>query len=457
MRKRGIGSIVAAIFLVLLVGISMSAFISIYNEYKNFALIESQMNEWENQKRMESLVKVTTQEGGGGTVQYTINRTFFVSKEELLYGSISSSDRITTTTPRFYQYDDVDNNYVVLYSEYISWVQARMEAVYTFYINEFSVYNGENWQFELEITYKTYPFWTPSIQVFVYNPTTSNYDLVTILTTSELFVTQEIQISPQYVFNNQIKIKLLMYGGLFFYYLYIDELKLNARYTYSQQMDYDTFVPTAIEGASSSNLPKFQSRDGNPYRSQGDFNIVLNITDLSSIGTLRDLVGFITAGVYYNSHTYDVTVYAYNFTSSSWDQKNATTIDPNEEVRIRVPLGLDYISSDGKVMLNMTGDAPSYSDQILIDEAIVEATWLTGGGGGGGGATTLVIKNESPYTVRIVRIWYINSTGYYIYDPSNSIALKPGETVDLADYHSLSGVTLVKVVTDYGNIFAFSP
>ena len=63
MKKRGIGSIIAAIFLVFLVGVSMTAFISVYNQYKNFALTESKMNDWESQRLRERLVELQTTGG----------------------------------------------------------------------------------------------------------------------------------------------------------------------------------------------------------------------------------------------------------------------------------------------------------------------------------------------------------------------------------------------------------
>jgi hypothetical protein len=143
--------------------------------------------------------------------------------------------------------------------------------------------------------------------------------------------------------------------------------------------------------------------------------------------------------------------YAYDYSNSLWVLKNTTYLGQNEESRIRIPLSSDFISDSGIVELKINADKQSGHD-VYLDEVAVEATWLEDSA-----ARRVVIRNDSPFASRIVRIWYINDTYAYVYDPPSARILQPGETLDLSTYHSLIFIDLVKVVTDYGNVFAFIP
>jgi len=176
--------------------------------------------------------------------------------------------------------------------------------------------------------------------------------------------------------------------------------------------------------------------------------IDVTIDNVTWNGTLRDMIGFITLGNSHPSLSREVTVGIYNYTKNDWDYVNTTTLEPYTEYRIRIPSIENYISSDNKVRLQIK-PVGAGGGNIVVDEVVIEAIWIKEEG-----TRLLTIKNESPFTSRIVRIWYIGENRASYQDFSPPLALQPGETytVVLPAY-----ANYIKVITDYGNIFAFYP
>ncbi len=192
--------------------------------------------------------------------------------------------------------------------------------------------------------------------------------------------------------------------------------------------------------------PKLMERDGDTMPASPLIDVTID--NVTWNGTLRDMIGFITLGNSHPSLSREVTVGIYNYTKNDWDYVNTTTLEPYTEYRIRIPSIENYISSDNKVRLQIK-PVGAGGGNIVVDEVVIEAIWIKEEG-----TRLLTIKNESPFTSRIVRIWYIGENRASYQDFSPPLALQPGETytVVLPAY-----ANYIKVITDYGNIFAFYP
>jgi hypothetical protein len=454
MKRRGVGSIVAVIFLVMMMGVAMLAFISIYGNYRELYSLQSEMNRWESLRLREKLVEVEngSGNGGGGGGTNTLNRTFLVANETIYKGSIE------TDTPRLWRYDSADGNSVYISSASCGHGTRAVNITYTFLTTELNVYSGEDWDFTLKMRFRTIPQGV-DFSIYAYDQLTDQYDLIDTFTTSNASYNEwEKSLSwGDYVNNERATIMIhAERSGSFSFY--IDRLVLEATYSYSQAVTYSRFnVSSTDPSLPPDEIDDLWARDGDVVSDSGDLELTCTISGLSSITNLRDISGFVTIAAS-SFGSYDVEeVKAYNYSSNSWVNMNSTVLSYNEEVRIRVPLSSDFISDTGVVKLQIEAERQA-GNYVYLDEVVVEVTWLGGGDGDGGGTSgSLVIRNDSPFASRIVRIWYINETYTYIYDPSSYIVLQPGETLDLSTYHSLTDIDLVKVVTDYGNVFSFIP
>lgn len=446
MKRRGVGSIVAVIFLVMMMGVAMLAFISIYGNYRELYSLQSEMNRWETQRLRERLVSLEESGGGGeGGGSNTLNRTFLVADEYVTVGDQK------TDTPRLWYFDVEDNDYERIDSD----GPKEVNVTFTILTTKLSAYSGEDWDFTLKMILRTIPA-NVNVNIYAYNHQTGQFDVIDSFqtTTASWFSKMYTLDWGTYVANENATIRIYeIKDGHHKVQLRIDRMILEGIYTYSQPLNYSRFnVSSTDPPKSSSDLAKLRSRDGSTITTSGDLDLTCTISGLPTSVTFRDISGFVTIASY-RSAEYEVDVYAYNYTSSQWVLTNSTYLDQNEEDRIRIPLSSDFVSSGGVVKLRIEADRES-GYNVYLDEVIVEATWLTSGGGNGG---SFLIRNDSPFASRIVRIWYINDTYTYIYDPSNYIVLQPGETLDLSTYHSLTNIDLVKVVTDYGNVFSFIP
>ncbi len=437
-------------------GIAMMAFLSIYERYKGVYLVESQMNEWEAQRLKERLVEVDQDSvdggGGDGGTSSTLNRTFLVSDE-----TVSDGDQLTSA-PRLWLFDVQDGSY-----EHIdSYGDDEVEATFTILTSELQSYSGGSWDFTLRMYLKTYP--NVEVEIYAYNHQTGRFDLIDSFTRGEgpdasqwFEWSRDLQWGT-YVSNENATIKIsverYMGGGKF--HVRIDRMVLEGTYSTSESLTSTRYnVTDGDPSLSPTELNSLKVRDGSYLEILGDTQQTFIISGLPTDATYRSISAYITLATPLWTE-YNVDIYAYDFANDAWVLTNSTSLSSDDDLRIRVPLSTDYISSGGQVKLKISTDRITGS-YLYVDEVAVDAITVQGGGGGGGEGGSLIIRNDSPFTSRIVRIWYIGSDSIYVYDPPTPIALQPGETMDLADYHSLSGITLVKVVTDFGNVFSFVP
>lgn len=442
MKKRGVASIIAAIFLVMLMGIAMTAFFSIYNEYKSLYLVRSEMNQWEAQRLEERLVEV--KESGGGEMTYTFSRTFLVSDEYVTAGEQK------TDTPRLWLFDIQDGDFERIESKR----PQEINVTFTILTSELQSYTGGSWNFKLRMYLSTQSA-NMNVTIYAYNHQTGQFDEIDsfITQTASYFEWSKSLEWETYVNNENATIRIheVNPGGHRKIHLRIDQMVLEGNYTSTQSLACTRYNVTSTDPPSTpTELGYLKVRDGNCLEILGDIEKIFIVSGIPTNATYQDISAYITVGSNENAK-YNVDIYAYDFTNDLWVLKNSTYLDLNEERRIRVPLSMDYISNTGEVKLKIVTHRIT-GTYLYLDEVAVDATSVQGGVEG-----QLVIRNESPFTSRIVRIWYIGTDFTYAYDPSSPIVLQPGETIDLADYHPLSGITLVKVITDLGNVFSFVP
>ncbi len=366
-----------------------------------------------------------------------VNRTFYVSNDT---GARDYTPDEYDKPPRLYRYDR-NSDYIVLSTEPTGKKKpkpppgaAEINATFSLLMDKISAFPSGNWDFGLILRCMT-PDPDVNLDIYAYNFDLDRFEKIESFTVPNDWYNVTLSLPDKYVREDGYVLVRLCTSGPLIHSLYLDELMLRATYSYSHGVNCSIFKPSKDQ---------LRERDGDVLPASPLIDVEIN--NVTYNGTLRSFIGFITLGNSHSRKSRTALIEVYNYTKGGWDCKNTTELGPYEELRIRVPLTEDYISPDNTVRLRI--EATVGGGNIVVDEAVVEATWTDVSGG------AITIKNESPYVSRIVRIWYIGNSSATYQDFSPPLALRPGETYTIV---LPVGTNYVKVVTDYGNIFAFYP